>query len=165
MASRSYLSILALASSAIASTNNQITWGTVSFTYHGEKSPDFASAGYTLSPLGANQLLLAGQTMRQRYVSSSTNLSTEAPISGLSVADIDNSQIEILSTDDEFVSASALAFMQGLYPPVGGVVVDEETLLSNMTVENWPLGGYQYPNIGTVSPLDLNSIWYVMNFR
>ena len=65
----------------------------------------------------------------------------------------------IMSTNDEFVTASAMAFMQGLYPP-RGVVVDDESMLGNGTLEQFPLGGYQYPNIESLSDLDFNYIWY-----
>ena len=80
-------------------------------------------------------------------------------INGLSVNAIDNSQLYALSTDEEYESASALAFFQGLYPPGGFPVIDDQGTLANGSLEGFPLGGYQYPNIRTVSSLDFNYVW------
>ena len=78
---------------------------------------------------------------------------------------IDNSQIEIISTTDSFIFTSALAFMQGLYPPIqqasesSGVV--NSAIASNGSLVNYPLGGYQYPNIETSTVFDPADIWLV----
>ncbi len=50
-------------------------------------------------------------------------------VSGMSTGAIDNSQIYILSTDDSFLSASALACLQGMYPPF--FEIDDESVLAN----------------------------------
>jgi hypothetical protein len=161
MASLILTAILALSAAVSAQTNDQITWASVVFTYHGEKVPTLLSNGpLNLTPLGANQLLGAGSIIRSRYISAIGNdseITTPAPILGISVNSIDNSQLYILSTDDEYISSSALAFMQGLYPPA--TVIDQESILGNGTVDQYPLNGYQYPNLGTVSTLDLNYVW------
>jgi hypothetical protein len=52
--------------------------------------------------------------MRQRYL----NGTTGSVVNGMKSSAIDNSQLYILGTDDDFVSTSAMAFMQGFYPPV-----------------------------------------------
>lgn len=49
--------------------------------------------------------------------------------------------------------------MQGLYPPT---ILEPESYLSNSTYLQYPLGGYQYPNIGTVNALDFDYIWYAL---
>lgn len=60
--------------------------------------------------------------IRDRYMgSNNTQLTLGIPINKLSTSTIVNSQMQILSTSDEHVVASAQAFMQGLYPPVPGV--------------------------------------------
>ena len=112
MAARTFAALLAVSATTFA---EQTTWGSVVFTYHGEKTPEFNNGPYNLSPLGASQLYLAGQAVRERYVSPPDNASliTAAPINGISEYAIDNAQLEILSTDDEFISTSGLAFMQG----------------------------------------------------
>jgi hypothetical protein len=161
MASLILTAILALSATVSAQTNDQITWASVVFTYHGEKVPTLLSNGLlNLTPLGANQLFEAGSIIRNRYISALANdseITSSAPILGISVNSIDNSQLYILSTDDEYISSSALAFMQGLYPPA--TVIDEESILGNSSVDQYPLNGYQYPNLGTVSTLDLNYVW------
>ena len=124
--------------------------------------PSLSDGPYNLTPLGANQLFDAGSIIRSRYVSAPDNgseITTAAIINGISVNAIDNSQLYILSTDDEYISSSALAFMQGLYPPRNAVVIDLESILGNSSLEQYPLNGYQYPNVGTVSSLDFNYIW------
>ncbi|KAI1488925.1 histidine phosphatase superfamily [Biscogniauxia mediterranea] len=70
---------------------------------------------------------------------------------------IDNSQLSIYSTTDDVVTGSALAFLQGLYPPVAGS--SNASTLANGTTIEYPLSGYQYPNVQTLSGLDPNSIW------
>ena len=111
---------LSLSAAALVKGDNQTTWGSVVFTYHGEKIPALNEGPYNLTPLGANQLLQAGQTIRDRFISGSSNSSQPSAtslINSLSVNEIDNSQMEILTTTDEYVTASAMAFMQGLYGP------------------------------------------------
>ena len=155
--------LLALSASVAAQVANlgQLTWGAVVFTFHGDKIPDLAYTGYELTSLGANQLVEAGSVIRDRYVSPPSNgseITIGEPIDGLG-SSLDNTQIEIVSTTDEYVVGSAIAFMQGLYPPRGNDVIDTETELSNGTWLQYPLSGYQYPNIETPSTLDYNSIW------
>ena len=151
----------------VAMASTQVTWASTAFTYHGEKLPFLNNGPYNLTPLGAQQLLLAGSLLRARYVSPPVNgsqLTVSLPINGLNVNDIENSQMQILSTNDEYVTASAMAFMQGLYPPKnangeGTLTVDEESIMGNGSLIQFPLGGYQYPNIESLGSLDFNSIW------
>ena len=142
---------------------SEILWGSVIYTYHGEKTPSITSGPYNLSPLGATQMLQAGSFIRSRNIDPPTNTSSQlggtAPINGISVQAIDNSQLTALSTDDEFISGSAMAFFQGLYPPRGFPIIDEQDILANGTNLGFPLDGYQYPNVETVSELDFNYIW------
>lgn len=161
MALLHFTALLGLSATAFAQST-QVVWASVVYTLYGEKTPSLTSGPYNLSPLGANQLLEAGAFIRSRNIAPSSNgseLTTAAPINGISVNAIDNSQIYALSTDDEFISGSAMAFFQGLYPPRGIPVFDEQDTLANGSIEGFPLDGYQYPNIGTVSPLDFNYIW------
>ncbi|KAK4144063.1 histidine phosphatase superfamily [Dichotomopilus funicola] len=77
---------------------------------------------------------------------------------------IDNSQLHIESSVDRCSSASALAFMQGAYPPIPHVSCDTDVpshnWLADGTVINYPMCGYQYPNIRTTVPeRDSDSIW------
>lgn len=157
----SLLTALLLGGSLAATAESLTTWAAVNFIYHGEKTPDISpsSSAYSLTTIGAHQLVAAGSAIRNRYVSGNASSITQAfPINGLNAYAIDNSQLFMLATDDEFVAASAQAFMQGLYPPVGSTGQGNE-ILGNGTLEEYPLGGYQYANIGTTSSLDYNYIW------
>lgn len=148
-------------SSSAATANTPITWAAFVYTFYGEKVPVLQDPPFQLTPYGANQLVDAGSLIRDRYISSnSTNSSSpnSGPIHGISQLNIDNDQLNILSTTDSYVVQSAEAFMQGLYPPAGAVV-DAESVLSNGNLSVFPLNGYQYPNIGTPGLLDYNYIW------
>ncbi|KAL2197278.1 histidine phosphatase superfamily [Corynascus similis CBS 632.67] len=77
----------------------------------------------------------------------------------------DNERLHIESSTDRYSSASAFAFVQGLYPPVPHVTCDSNIpsyqWLSNGSLLNYPLFGYQYPNVRTLAPgRDPDSIWY-----
>ena len=150
--------LVALSATAFAQDNlTQVTWGAVTFAFYGEKIPSAMNAGSNLTPLGAQQMYEAGQIIRDRYLSAPSNgsqLTTAAPINGLSSSQIDNPQLSILATDDEYISTSAMAFLQGLYPPVYGLY--KQSILSDASTVQYPLDGYQYPSIATVSTLDYN---------
>ena len=154
-----HLTVL-LGLSAPVFAQSQVIWSSIVYTFYGEKTPSLTNGPYNLSPLGANQSYTAGALLRQRYLAASGNATQpDAPINGISAYDIDNSQLAALSTDDEFISSSALAFFQGLYPPRDIPLFNTESILSDGSNINFPLDGYQYPNIGTVSSLDFNYIW------
>ncbi|KAL3421544.1 histidine acid phosphatase [Phlyctema vagabunda] len=159
--------LLQLLATIVVAANTQKTWAAVSFVYHGEKQPMTGA----LTTTGAHQLYDAGAVIRARYMGSSSSADENAtattvtqsnPINGLSASAIDNQQLYLLSRNDDYVAASAQAFMQGLYPPTavrgqGSQVLADGSLLS------FPLDGYQYASIGTVSVLDFNSIWIAGN--
>jgi hypothetical protein len=156
--------LLALSAAVAAQeeSNVQITWAAVVFAHYGEKIPDATAGPYELTPYGANQMYNAGQIIQGRYIwplpNETEGITSYYRINGLSSTEIDNSQMYILSTDDEFVSASALAFMQALYPPVS-LELDPDAIMSDSSLKQYPLGGYQYPNVQTVSSLDFNYLW------
>ncbi|KAH7346515.1 histidine acid phosphatase-like protein [Rhexocercosporidium sp. MPI-PUGE-AT-0058] len=153
--------LLLLATPILSQTTNQITWAAVTYTYHGEKTPDFHTPyrSMDLTPLGAQQLFNAGTGIRNRYITSMNISQDTFPIDGISVHDLDNDQLDILTMETPYVAASALAFMQGLYPPFDAITSDEETLSGDGGRYEYPLNGYQYPTIATLSELDFNHIW------
>ncbi|KAG4432865.1 hypothetical protein IFR05_011639 [Cadophora sp. M221] len=156
------LPLLLLLTTPILSQNtDQVTWAAVSYTYHGEKTPDFHSPSRSidLTPLGAQQLFNAGTGIRNRYITSMNISQDTIPINGISVHDLDNDQLDVLTMEIPHVAASALAFMQGLYPPFDAITSDEETLSGDGGRYEFPLSGYQYPRIETMSNLDFNHIW------
>ncbi|KAH7410767.1 histidine acid phosphatase-like protein [Cadophora sp. MPI-SDFR-AT-0126] len=157
------LALLTLTSPVLSQTTdtNQITWAAVTYTYHGEKTPDFHTSARTvdLTPLGAEQLFLAGNGIRNRYIVS-TNISQDTvAINGLNKNNIDNAQLDVMTMEDPYLAASAMAFMQGLYPPFDAITSDEEAARGDGGRYEFPLNGYQYPRIATMSELDFNHIW------
>ncbi|KAI0007506.1 phosphoglycerate mutase-like protein [Xylariaceae sp. FL0662B] len=171
MASRSLKATLGLllASGTLAQSTETV-WSSFAFVLHGERTPLRGKLEPSLTPLGAQQLYSQGQLFRARYLSNSSlsdadnSLTTNSPIVGLEREALDNTQLSVSSSTDSFVTGSALAFMQGLYPPVtqsfaynnGGV---NASTLANGTQINYPLDGYQYPSIQTLSATDPNSVW------
>ncbi|KAK4165102.1 histidine phosphatase superfamily [Cladorrhinum sp. PSN259] len=162
--------LVSIGSAQVDSNKIERVWSSVSWVLYGDRTP--LKSPYhpaTLTPLGAQQLRTQGAVVRDRYLRPSLPEDAEAedtrPISGISRNAIDNNQVSIISTTDSYVVGSAMAFLQGLYPPVtqafpsstGGI---EAASLSNGSIVNYPLDGYQYPNIRTVSRVvDPDSIW------
>lgn len=135
----------------------QITWGSIVFAYHGEKSPFLQTSNPRITPFGANQAYDAGSTIRARYLKppeNGTSLTDFHPILGISTSAIVNSQLDIMTTDETYLAGSATAFMQGLYPPRGGPVPTSEEYMDapDSVLLQFPLDGYQYPRIRTVDP-------------
>lgn len=118
---------------------DSVIWSSVLFTMHGESTPMITDTTYNLSPLGALQLQSAGSLVRDRYISGNNSGATVSlPITGLSQNTIDNRQLNIVSTTDEYVSAGATAFMQGLYPAVAGVNGAQDVSCSTI-IQSQPL--------------------------
>ncbi|KAK4226993.1 histidine phosphatase superfamily, partial [Podospora fimiseda] len=165
-----FTAVLALLiSNALAQVdNNQVekVWSSVSWVFYGDRTPLVSYDNpATLTPLGAQQLYTQGAALRDRYLRINPEDENNAPLIGISRNAIDNSQLNIISTTDSYVVGSATSFLQGLYPPVtqafpnstGGLLAAS---LSNGSILNFPLDGYQYPNIRTLSRVnDPDSIW------
>lgn len=90
---------------------------------NGETEPNLSNSLYpSLTSIGANQAFNAGSVIRARYIENSTtgsfpgNVTEFAYIKGIRSDVVDNSQLAVLSTDEEGVMNSATAFNQGLYP-------------------------------------------------
>jgi hypothetical protein len=138
----------------------QITWSSIAFLSPGEYTPALStSIQQHLTPLGAHQLLNAGAALRARYIRE--NSTTFVPIHGLATTKIDNSQLDIVALDYEWVVTGAQAFMQGLYPAIEQAYVDEDSMLGNGTLVDFP-AGLQLANVETVSDLDWSYVWWVI---
>ncbi|KAI8964799.1 phosphoglycerate mutase-like protein [Daldinia sp. FL1419] len=173
MASRSLIALtagLSLVSEALAQSANETVWASFAYVLYGERTPFQGDLIPTLTPLGAQQLYSQGSLFRARYLSNSSlsdednAITTNSPIAGLERQALDNSQLSIYSTTDDYVVGGGLAFLQGLYPPVTRAFADSNggsnaSTLANGTAVNYPLGGYQYPNVRTVPTTDPNSVW------
>ncbi|TLS27574.1 hypothetical protein PpBr36_04355, partial [Pyricularia pennisetigena] len=151
---------------AQSTSSKEIIWSSVAYVYHGERQPLVALGSPILTPLGAQQMLAQGTHFRARYLSSGTSGSTGSShrISSLDTDSLDSTKISILSSDDAYVSSSAIAFMQGLYPPVTGTMAGiaggaAVARLANNSVLEFPLNGYQYPRIQASSMSSPESIW------
>lgn len=126
---------------------------------YGERTPLDSPYETILTPLGAQQVLSAGSVVRSRYIQGpGTNVTSSFPIYNINQNTISNRQLELLATDDVWVAASAQAFMQGLYPPLGAPHLDDQSMLSNGTLIQYPLDGYQYPTLEIISTSDFNYI-------
>jgi hypothetical protein len=136
-------------------------WGTVIYSQYGERTPYILPETNTLTPLGAQQMFQNGEFYRSRYVDPPSDASKG--IQQMNPYELNVDQVEIWSTVDQFVIASAQAFMQGLYPPLedssNHTFLDSESSLANGSNIEYPLSGYQYPQIYTASKLDMNNIW------
>ncbi|KAJ4222215.1 hypothetical protein NW759_006635 [Fusarium solani] len=155
--------------SVAAQSNSDKVWAAVAFVNHGERTPIISDMRTILTPEGAQQMWRQGTAFRARYLRNSVNDSDfdgiqTAYIQKLNIDVIDNDDVDILSQTDEWVSAGAMAFMQGFYPPspnaydatAGGEDLGLNLDLGDNNTE-YPLNGYQYPNIRTASYMDPSS--------
>lgn len=144
----------------------------VIFTHFGERTPLLAFETLELTPLGARQMFSAGAFFRSRYIASEPATEDDAtadhPIEGLRTHRISNDELHVSSVNADYITGSALAFMQGLYPPLSDssldVILTSQPILANGSAIQAPLGGYQYPGLAVPSYSDPNSIWLAGDF-
>jgi hypothetical protein len=154
-------SLEALPSLAQTVLREQI-WGSVIYTRYGDRTPYVLPTPDTLTPLGARQMYSAGDRFKDRYLTP-TGGDGHTVIQNISPVQLQHDQVRILSLNQQFVAASAQAFMQGLYPPLqtssnATFIVRQSTLANGSNILS-PLDGYQYPQMDTTSFLDLDSVW------
>lgn len=143
-------------------TNVQV-WAAVAYIINGESTPSLLSETSVLTPEGAQQMQRQGAAFRTRYLSgnsTSSNGTSKAPIQSMSIDAIDNTELDIFSGADEWMTSGALAFMQGLYPPKTNTATGDlgHDYVYGTNTTDFPLNGYQYPQIRTVSDADSRSI-------
>ncbi|PKX97433.1 uncharacterized protein P174DRAFT_418399 [Aspergillus novofumigatus IBT 16806] len=138
-------------------------WSVFAYTLHGDSIPNALPRPRALTPYGASELYAAGSAFRDRYVaihSNGSGVGTRIP--SLSPYALEAEEISVLSRTDQPAVASAQAFMQGLYPPLGevydGKFYDPSFVLANGSLSRAPLNGYQYPQVITVGSADPRSI-------
>ncbi|RFU77088.1 hypothetical protein TARUN_5133 [Trichoderma arundinaceum] len=165
------ITLLSLGISAQSGDNlNAKVWAVVAYINHGEKTPTLGGLEPVLTPMGARQMWRQGSAFRNRYLGSrnSTTVSNStgnSTIQGIATDAINNDQLTILSQTDEWVAGGAVAFLQGLYPPstnsfnslAGGQEMAQDVMSGSDPID-YPLGGYQYPNIQTLSISDSSSV-------
>jgi hypothetical protein len=125
------------------------------YTVYGDRTPLILSEEPTLTPLGAQQLYSVGQTFRNRYVGSNGSDTAGTAILGISPYILNNEAISILTTSDQYLVASATAFMQGLYPPLelssSGTFATDLSALANGSIITAPLSNYRtLPHLATL---------------
>ncbi|OLN92087.1 hypothetical protein CCHL11_01363 [Colletotrichum chlorophyti] len=163
--------IAALVATTAAQSTSPTVWASVAMIMHGERTPLRSVLSNTLTPRGAQQLYAQGEAFRSRYLtgvasanSTENTTNSSATIKGIARNVVEHEQLSILAASDAHIAAGAIAFMQGLYPPitqafganVGGNNISYSTPSGEMT--QYPLNGYQYPIIETVGSLDERSI-------
>ncbi|KAE8349584.1 histidine phosphatase superfamily [Aspergillus coremiiformis] len=152
-----------LASLASAQDLKEQVWAVFAYNLYGDSIPSALPHPKALTPYGASEMYGAGSVFRDRYVAIHANDSTPSTrVRDLSPYLIDAEEVDILSTTDPWVVASAQAFMQGLYPPLeksfNATFSDSSFQLADGSIATAPLGGYQYPQIITLESADPWSI-------
>ena len=167
------LAALVVSSSAQTTDDTEVVWSSFAYVFYGERAPPQTAPGRSsaLTALGAQQMYEQGSMFRARYLhpdanltEAAVNVTDNARIQGIEWNAIDNSQLYIATNTDEWTAESALAFMQGLYPPSEQTYSDNAggttgASLADNTLLEFPLDGYQYPKVRTMSILDPESIW------
>ena len=152
--------------------DNVRVYAAVAFINHGEKTPSLGNLQQLLTPTGAQQMFRQGNAFRGRYMdngsdesASSGSGNASAPIKGLDTGAANNLQVNLIAAEGEWNVGSALSFYQGLYPPTtqsyskaaGGDDLSRNLNESDSESIEYPLDGYQYPNLQTVSSLSSDS--------
>ncbi|CAG8909267.1 unnamed protein product [Penicillium egyptiacum] len=128
-------------------------WGVFAFTVYGDSEPFALTSSQTLTDYGANELAATASDFRYRYVSGGA----DTVIQNISPIILDSNDVDVLSATDQNIVASAQAFMQGLYPPLGSMKISSSQIANGSSAQA-PLNGYQYPRIVTVGEADPQSI-------
>ncbi|PFH56854.1 hypothetical protein XA68_15849 [Ophiocordyceps unilateralis] len=127
------LLLLLLRHASAAADDDERVLGVYIFHRHGDRSAK-AWKPVNLTALGAVQVHSSGSFYRDRYVTGDgrlAGLGTDVAVAG---------QLSVTAPRDAVLQASALTFLQGLYPPQDSVA---ETLANGSRVVA-PLGGYQF---------------------
>ena len=139
-----YLSavITALTVASIASAQETVL-GVYIFSRHGDRTAK-STPPTNLTDLGYQEVFTSGTYFRNQYVAS------DAPrrIHGINTDLVKQSQITASAPVDTVLQNSAIAFLQGIYPPVGQTL--GSNTLRNGTVVQSPLNGYQLIPLETV---------------
>ncbi|KAH7133335.1 histidine phosphatase superfamily [Dactylonectria estremocensis] len=151
-------------------------WAVAAFVNNGDRTP-IVGETVVLTPEGAQQMLRQGRAFRARYLTTVNDSAydnvEEARLQDMTIHEIDNSVLDFTSQTDESVTGGAMAFLQGLYPPspeAFGTDTEETDIARDYTeggdnITDYPLNGYQYPNLRTLSILDPMSTAIQGNLR
>ena len=139
---------LALLASAVPmalaqSVNDETILGVYMFHRHGDRTAKMTPPA-NLTGLGYQEVYTSGQYYRSRYIASDAAYR----INGIEADTVKQSQIAVSAPADVVLQSSAMGFLQGLYPPVGGEL--DTSTLRNGTRITAPMDGYQLIPIGLV---------------
>jgi hypothetical protein len=118
--------------------------GVYIFSRHGDRTAK-STPPANLTDLGYEEVFTSGTYFRNRYVAEGASFK----IHGMNTDLVKEAQITVSAPLDTVLQNSALAFTQGLYPPVGPVL--GSNTLRNGTVVQSPLNGYQLIPVQLVS--------------
>lgn len=144
------LSTIALAATALVplalaqTESNETVLGVYMFHRHGDRTAK-STPPANLTDLGYLQVHTSGDYYRNRYISSDATYK----INGINSDIVKQSQIAVSAPDDVVLQSSAMGFLQGLYPPVGGAL--GSATLRNGTNVTSPMNGYQLIPVELVS--------------
>lgn len=147
---------------------NQVnTYATVAFIRSGESTPWVRSGTQLLTALGAQQMFELGNNFRGRYIDADTGSTRlgSRPIADMSQDQLNPDQLFVQTLDSPHLTASAQAFIQGLYPPSSsnstqnGPLSDLFGLLANRSAVQYPLNGYQYANVQALGKEDYQTAY------
>ncbi|KAI8959958.1 phosphoglycerate mutase-like protein [Daldinia sp. FL1419] len=142
------LKTLLLSSATLPLVKSETVLGVYIFHRHGDRTPK-SLAPTNLTALGADEVFQSGSYYRSKYVASDAS----SPIIGLSNNIAVPTQLSVISPADSVLQSSAMAFLQGIYPPAGDNGV---SILANKSEVQAPLGGYQYIPVGVSSTASSN---------
>lgn len=118
--------------------------GVYIFSRHGDRTAK-STPPANLTDLGYEEVFTSGTYFRNRYIAEGASFK----IHGMNTDLVKEAQITVSAPLDTVLQNSALAFTQGLYPPVGSVL--GSNTLRNGTVVQSPLNGYQLIPVQLVS--------------
>lgn len=139
---RFHYTLSVLAAAGLTSAQETVL-GVYIFSRHGDRTAK-STPPANLTDLGYMEVFTSGTYFRDRYISSDAS----SRIYGMNSDLVKQSQIEASAPVDTVLQNSALAFLQGLYPPVGNTL-GSNTLRNGTTVQT-PLNGYQLIPLQTV---------------
>ena len=134
--------VAALATAGVASAQETVL-GVYIFSRHGDRTAK-STPPTDLTDLGYQEVFTSGSYFRKQYVAADAS----RRIHGINTDLVKQSQITASAPDDTVLQNSAIAFLQGIYPPVGQTL--GSNTLRNGTVVQTPLNGYQLIPVDTV---------------
>ncbi|GAM85097.1 hypothetical protein ANO11243_031000 [Dothideomycetidae sp. 11243] len=143
----------------MATDQDIAVWASFIYLRAGDSTPSaLQNVEAQLTTLGANQLQAVGQFFRNLYLEDGS----ASRIASLDASQPQPYQVSAITLAEQTMSASAQAFMLGVWPPNSTATqspTDVTNALANGSVLSNPLGGLRFPLISVVSENDIESIF------